>query len=187
MPAQRQSHARQKQPRQPGIEANARRLARSQLKQALDTQQPGGLPAVDHKKYSMQLEKALYRVWHHSQPEYVANVRRLVYNLGLSPGLVVNYQPDTLAALDSATLATGTPMAAKLEAHAQRRREYASLLDQDLDELDFETGEDALTCPACKSKRVITISIQKRAADEGYSNYGECQEPGCRKRFTINS
>lgn len=170
------------QRKKPTIDPNARRVVRSLLRKALEPQLTGDAL----KQYLELLEKAIFRIWHHSQNEYVANSRRLVYSLQQNSELALNYEPGTLAALNDETLGAGSAMHLRRQQHQERRREYAKLIEQDLD-LEFDTGDDANHCPYCKSKRVITISIQKRAADEGYSNYGECQESNCRKRFAINS
>ena len=147
------------------------------------------MPANAVKKYVVELERAVYHIWKHSQQEYIVNARRLVFNLGKNGVyLVHNHTASALAALNDTELAKGTPVEKRRHDHEHRRREFARLVATELHKpLLFDLGEDAIRCPFCKGKQVITSSIQKRSADEGASNYGECQNIKCGKRFPVNS
>jgi len=45
----------------------------------------------------------------------------------------------------------------------------------------FEVAEGDLTCPKCKSKKVIRKEMQTRSADESATVFCECFD--CKKRF----
>lgn len=174
------------------ISKKARLPVRTELQAVLSTLLSGN----DLKNYIKRLDAQLCQVYHYSQEEYITQARQIIYNLSINGDfLVKTYSPETLAVLNSEELGKGTAMDTKRREYLQRRREFARIVDTELEQITFQLTEEQLKqmdkearrCPHCKQKKVITRSFQKRSGDEGMSNYGYCQNKACMKTFAINS
>ena len=163
------------------IEANARRQVSSMLRHALEPYTKDDAL----KQYASKLEKALCQIWHHSQAEYIANARRLIYSLQVNGmNLIFNYEPETLAALSNEELGRGTPMQQKREQHWKKRKELSQLFDAEMDiDLGFNFDEHRIIFPKCKTP-METVSRQTRSADEGMTTFCSC--PKCEYNFKIH-
>jgi DNA-directed RNA polymerase subunit M/transcription elongation factor TFIIS len=115
------------------------------------------------------------------QIERAAQIQRLRFYLRINQSLLQRL-PEELVNLSTSELAAGSEVESRVNKQSDAQKEYENLILADFLAPILGSGKKAIRCSKCGSEKVVVVTSQKRAADEGFTAKASCP---CGKRWTM--